>query len=112
MNNFAVFFCLEKPVGNDHARLPVIVCEALTKVRPVGHVVVRATGTSFTLRWLAFTVDAGLSLRAWRLRNADTIHTSLGRLAGVRNAGAALFVRAFGAGRQRRACSVEFTKAL
>lgn len=49
------------------------------------------------------TVDAGLSLRAWRLRDAHAIDADLRGLAGVGNTGAALFVLAVRTYRQRNA---------
>lgn len=57
------------------------------------------------------TVNAGLSLRACRLRNAHTIHTNLGRLAGVRNASAALFVLAVRTDRNCNTSTIERAKA-
>ena len=111
MNNIAVFFCLKKPIGNDNARLPVIVREALTKVRPVGHVVVRATGASFALRWLAFTVDAGLSLRAWWGVYADAVNAGLFASAVIRNAGAALLMLTIRASGESNAFTIFWAKA-
>lgn len=110
MNNFAVFFCLEKPVGNDNARLPVIVREALAKVRPVGHVVVRARGTSFALRWLAFTVDAVLSLRAWQRVYTDAVDAGLFACADIGDACSTFFVLTDWARVYRAALSVFFLK--
>ena len=111
MNNIAVFFCLKKPIGNDNARLPVIVREALTKVRPVGHVVVRALRTRLALGRLAFTVDAGLSLRAWWGVYADAVNAGLFGSAVIRNACAAFFVLAFWACWQGHALAVAGAQA-
>lgn len=63
------------------------------------------------MRGLALTVDAGLSLGAWWLRDADAIHANLGRLASVGNTGTALLVLALGTDRDCHALAVFWAKA-